>query len=75
MDGGLTPSNIKMFCEKQRDMKAQRPIKTSKMKKVVKLLKQILAELRYMRKCRVIEMEAQSIVPPGEPPEEDDPEN
>jgi len=40
-----------------------------------KLLRAILAELVYIRKCRVCELQAQSITPPpGEPDPENDPE-
>ena len=44
------------------------------MKKIKNLLTAILAELRYMRKCRVVELNAKSIVPPGTPPPDKDPE-
>ena len=45
------------------------------MKKIVKLLKAILEELSYIRECRVIELRKNGIVPPGTPPDKDDPEN
>lgn len=44
------------------------------MKKIKNLLTAILAELRYMRKCRVVELNAKSIIPPGTPPPDKDPE-
>ena len=44
------------------------------MKKIIKLLKAILAELKYIRECRVKELKKSGIVPPGEPDPDNDPD-
>lgn len=56
-------------------MKLQRYINLIKVKKVKKLLKQILAELVYARKCRLKEMQAQGITPPPGEPNDPEPDN